>query len=726
MSCPNGPGCPIVQAVLPAVVLPSPWYGRRRGGTLGRMFEQSRVTENGRTGAGERSSRRRAPHAGGAAAAAARGTLAGLGPSQLLALQRAAGNAAVAGAAAERHEHGPSCGHDVQRSAVHEALSRPGAPLGAAVRADMEARLGADFSDVRVHTDHAAHTAAESVQAHAFTTGSDIVFQGGRYDTGSTAGRTMLAHELTHVVQQRSGPVAGTDTGSGLKVSDPSDRFEREAEATARRAMAGTPVVSAPVSAQAAGTPAGPGAVQRLSSTEAATALKDAAEPSGAMTAMGTAASVGSRFSDSDASTSSSLSGGLGAPGIGAGAAAAGLYADARTMHGARRGMKGTEAGTAAHRNHRRAWNGAAGDAAQDGFNLTGNTVSIAGGALKVAESGAADVAGGVGGAFTLPASLIQGGRYIRKAHHARERAEALAKVLGAGGADDSELRTLMYSRDLAGALVELYQAQREWRGEVEAKSRELANRPEPAGAPVPASMTGFAAEIDTAFAATADPAADLVRAELERVLAQTENVADRIAEATEAKRRCDAELTAAIAAYALKKNARGKHKKATVAAGSIAGALAGVAALVAAFAAGAAIAATPLGWALAGLGAALGLAVAAYKTSKYFGKRWDRARLDDTGTERTTGDRVLATLNVMKPLGPGKRELVAGALWELADEQDRDSAAGERDTPVAGVEIPAGSALSIIAALGLDWKAEKMAADRDGAVARIASKMAS
>jgi hypothetical protein len=48
------------------------------------------------------------------------------------------------------------------------------------------------------------------------------------------ADRHTLAHELTHVIQQRQGPVAGADNGAGLKVSDPSDRFEREAEAKRR------------------------------------------------------------------------------------------------------------------------------------------------------------------------------------------------------------------------------------------------------------------------------------------------------------------------------------------------------------------------------------------------------------------------------------------------------------------------------------------------------------
>jgi hypothetical protein len=73
------------------------------------------------------------------------------------------------------------------------------------------------------------------------------VFQRDRYDPASEQGRVTLAHELTHVVQQRSGPVDGTDAGGGIKVSDPSDRFEREAVANSERVMSGpVPVTASP------------------------------------------------------------------------------------------------------------------------------------------------------------------------------------------------------------------------------------------------------------------------------------------------------------------------------------------------------------------------------------------------------------------------------------------------------------------------------------------------
>lgn len=118
-----------------------------------------------------------------------------------------------------------------RRSAVQDVLRTPGRPLDDATRTEMEARLGADFSDVHVHTDAAAKTSAAEVGARAYTAGSHVVMGEGGDD------KHTLAHELTHVIQQRRGPVAGTGNGAGLKVSDPSDRFEREAEANATRVM---------------------------------------------------------------------------------------------------------------------------------------------------------------------------------------------------------------------------------------------------------------------------------------------------------------------------------------------------------------------------------------------------------------------------------------------------------------------------------------------------------
>lgn len=170
----------------------------------------------------------------------------------ILGLQRAVGNAGV-GALLESEPV------EEERSPVHDVIgSGGGSPLAPDVREEMQGRLGHDFSDVRVHTDAAAHDSAKSVNAHAYTVGSNVVFQRDKYDPSSHEGKTMLAHELTHVVQQRSGPVDGSEAGGGIKVSDPSDRFEREASSNADRVMsAPAPAATAQLSA------AGGAAVQR-------------------------------------------------------------------------------------------------------------------------------------------------------------------------------------------------------------------------------------------------------------------------------------------------------------------------------------------------------------------------------------------------------------------------------------------------------------------------------
>lgn len=152
-----------------------------------------------------------------------------LTPDALLHLQRTAGNAGV-GALLEEEQ------------LVTQAASGDGQALEPGVRQRMEARLGADLSSVRVHTGPGAAAAARSVQAHAYTVGDDIVFGEDQYQPGTAAGERTLAHELTHVLQQRAGPVDGTDTGAGYRLSSPDDRFERAAEETADRVVAGAPV----------------------------------------------------------------------------------------------------------------------------------------------------------------------------------------------------------------------------------------------------------------------------------------------------------------------------------------------------------------------------------------------------------------------------------------------------------------------------------------------------
>jgi hypothetical protein len=90
---------------------------------------------------------------------------------------------------------------------VTAALRAPGQPLHTDVRGFMGTRFGADFSAVRVHTDSLAARSAHAVHADAYTVGREVVFASGKYAPHSAAGQRLLAHELTHVLQQGSATV---------------------------------------------------------------------------------------------------------------------------------------------------------------------------------------------------------------------------------------------------------------------------------------------------------------------------------------------------------------------------------------------------------------------------------------------------------------------------------------------------------------------------------------
>jgi len=91
-------------------------------------------------------------------------------------------------------------------SSVQQAKSG-GQPLGDGLRGPMEQAFNADFSGVKVHTDSQSDTLNRSISARAFTTGSDIFFRDGEYNPASSAGKTLIAHELTHTIQQGAATV---------------------------------------------------------------------------------------------------------------------------------------------------------------------------------------------------------------------------------------------------------------------------------------------------------------------------------------------------------------------------------------------------------------------------------------------------------------------------------------------------------------------------------------
>lgn len=168
--------------------------------------------------------------------------------------------AEVAGAApVQRREQadGPVADDAAPQAA---ATSDAGAPLPDATRAEMERAFQADFSSVRIHQGEQA----PQVGALAYTQGEHVYFAPGQFAPGTTAGKELLGHELTHVIQQRGGRVAATTQAKGVAIND--DRgLEAEADALGARAARGE-VVDVPSGGETTA-----GAVQRKGEGDADT-----------------------------------------------------------------------------------------------------------------------------------------------------------------------------------------------------------------------------------------------------------------------------------------------------------------------------------------------------------------------------------------------------------------------------------------------------------------------
>ena len=154
-------------------------------------------------------------------------------------------------------------GTSVAPPVVHEALRSPSARLDSATQTLMQARLGTDLSHVRVHTGERAAASARAVNALAYTVGSSIVFDRGRFAPHHAEGQRLLAHELAHTIQQRGAPppapsrplsIAPDDTGAeleartiaatiatGHRAAVAADPRRREPGSPACRATAGPP-----------------------------------------------------------------------------------------------------------------------------------------------------------------------------------------------------------------------------------------------------------------------------------------------------------------------------------------------------------------------------------------------------------------------------------------------------------------------------------------------------
>lgn len=154
--------------------------------------------------------------------------------AQVLHLQQQVGNQAVQRLLAQRRDDGGFELDEATAGRINQTRGG-GQALDTTIQQQMSERMGHDFSGVRVHTGSEANNLNQELSARAFTTGQDIFFRQGTYDPGSSSGKELIAHELTHVVQQSSGRV--NSSGGGMTVNPPGDVYEREADATAKQVL---------------------------------------------------------------------------------------------------------------------------------------------------------------------------------------------------------------------------------------------------------------------------------------------------------------------------------------------------------------------------------------------------------------------------------------------------------------------------------------------------------
>jgi len=156
----------------------------------------------------------------------------------LATLQQQIGNRAVQRLVAQRTDDRIAQTGGQLSEEVAERIQRTqggGQPLEEGMQQHVGESLGHDLSNVRVHTDAEADQINRQVDAKAFTAGQDVFFREGEYSPHSSGGQELIAHELTHVVQQKQGRVG--QGGSGMTVNAPGDIHEQEADRVAKQVV---------------------------------------------------------------------------------------------------------------------------------------------------------------------------------------------------------------------------------------------------------------------------------------------------------------------------------------------------------------------------------------------------------------------------------------------------------------------------------------------------------
>jgi hypothetical protein len=179
-------------------------------------------------------------------------------------LQHDYGNAYVQRVVSGLRDERPNAGPTRDAAPKPESVQ----PLDTTTRGEMESAFGESLDDVRLHTGEQAEEAARGLGARAFTRGRDIYFNEGEYDPATRDGKELLAHELTHVIQQSQ-----ASAQEHASSADGHDKFEEEADRAARAALSGE---RAPVLNRSAAP-----SVQRQPTTGQPPAQQPAQQPSG-------------------------------------------------------------------------------------------------------------------------------------------------------------------------------------------------------------------------------------------------------------------------------------------------------------------------------------------------------------------------------------------------------------------------------------------------------------
>lgn len=148
-------------------------------------------------------------------------------------MQQTMGNTAVQRFLAQRSAEGAAEIDEETTTSIQGQLGK-GHHLDENVAAKAGQAMGQDFGDVKIHTDSQASKLSRQLGATAFTTGNDVFFREGAYEPQSEKGQHLIAHELTHVVQQGASPPS---VQGKMKVNEPDDQYEAEANQVADMVM---------------------------------------------------------------------------------------------------------------------------------------------------------------------------------------------------------------------------------------------------------------------------------------------------------------------------------------------------------------------------------------------------------------------------------------------------------------------------------------------------------